>query len=59
MTKIGIEDVILAFGCLIRSSEMKGVETMVPNKERGGDWLYNPNNRNSRSGLFPRNWKYC
>jgi len=39
MAKIGIEDVILAFGCLIRSSEMKGVETMAPYKERGGDWL--------------------
>jgi hypothetical protein len=34
---------------------MKGVETMAPYKERGGDWLYNQSSRNSRSGLFPRN----
>ena len=57
MAKIGIEDVILAFGCLIRSSEMKGVETMASYKERGEDWLYNPSSRNSRSGLFLRNWE--
>jgi len=57
MAKIGIEDVILAFGCLIRSSEMKGVETMAPYKERGGDWLYNPTSRNRATvGSFPRNY---
>jgi hypothetical protein len=36
MAKIGIEDVILAFGCLIRSTEMKGLETMALNKKRRG-----------------------
>jgi hypothetical protein len=36
MAKIGIEDVILAFACLIRSSEMKGLETMALNKKREG-----------------------
>jgi hypothetical protein len=48
MAKIGIEDVILAFGCLIRSSEMNGLETMASNKARGKGCVYNQSNSNIR-----------